>query len=146
LTVLVETDSSGDQGGVRGALPGLALEQARRWVQQEPQQRTLGFGQVERLLQGAPGGGWVAQRVPRDRLELERLNQPGPPAHGGGFIQHRRERHGRRVRVVLSEPQQCPHRRGQRARRGQVPCQAADRAAAAEPGRIAEPSARRWLP
>ena len=59
----------GDQGGVRGALPGVALEQAPRWVQQEPQQRTLGFGQVERLLQGTPGGGWVAQRVPRDRLE-----------------------------------------------------------------------------
>ena len=100
---------SGDQGGVRGALPGVALEQARRGVQQEPQQRAVGFGQVQRALKGAPGGGRVAERVPGDRLQQEGLDQPGPPAHSGGAVQDRRERHGRRVRVVLGEPQ---HRGG----------------------------------
>jgi len=46
----LQVHDPGDQGGVCGALPGVALEQGRRWVQQEPQQRTLGFGLVERLL------------------------------------------------------------------------------------------------
>ena len=63
-----EVEDLGDQGGVRGALPGLALEQARRGVQQEPQERAIGFGQVQRPLHGAPGGGRVAQCVPGDQL------------------------------------------------------------------------------
>ena len=35
----------------------------------------LGFGPVE----GAPGGGLVAERVPGDRLQQERVNQPERP-------------------------------------------------------------------
>jgi hypothetical protein len=34
----------GEQGSVRGALRGVPLEQARRWVQHKPQQRAVGFG------------------------------------------------------------------------------------------------------
>jgi len=63
-----QAEDLGDQGGVRGALAGAALEQVRRGIQQEPQQRTIGFGQVERALDGAGGGGRVAERVPGDRL------------------------------------------------------------------------------
>jgi len=44
----------GDQGGVDRAVPGVALEQARRGVQQENCQRAVGFGEVERAFQGAP--------------------------------------------------------------------------------------------
>ena len=52
-----QVEDLSDQGGMRSALPGLALEQARRGVQQEPQQRAVGFGEIERALQGAPCGG-----------------------------------------------------------------------------------------
>ena len=91
---------------MRGTLPGPALEQVRRRVQHEPQEPAVGFGQIERALEGAPGGGLVAaERIPGDRLQQERRDQPGPPAHGSGAIQDRRERGGRRVRIVLGEPQ-----------------------------------------
>jgi hypothetical protein len=71
------------QGGVRGALPGVPLEQVRRGVQQEPQQRPVGFGEIERALEGVSGGGPVAERVPGDRLQQESLGQPGSPAATG---------------------------------------------------------------
>ena len=86
-------------------LPGLALQQARRRVQQEPKQCAVGFGQVERALQGAPGGGRVAERVAGDRLQQERLSQPARPGYRRGAVENRRERGDRRVRVVLREPQ-----------------------------------------
>jgi hypothetical protein len=46
----------------------MALEQARRGMEQERPERPLGLGQVQRALEGAPGGGRVAERVPGDRL------------------------------------------------------------------------------
>jgi hypothetical protein len=52
---------------VRGAVSGLALQQARRRVQQEHGQHAVGFGHVERALQGARRGGRVAERVAGDR-------------------------------------------------------------------------------
>ena len=67
----------GDQGGVRGAVPGLALEQRRAGVQQERQERAVGLGEIERALQGAVGGAGVAERVPGDRRQQVRLNVPG---------------------------------------------------------------------
>src|SRR6185437_7065139 len=79
----------GDQRGVRGALPGLALEQAWRRVQQEPQQRAVGLGPVERALEGVPGRGRVAERVAGDRLQKERLSQPDRPDYGGRAVQDR---------------------------------------------------------
>jgi hypothetical protein len=53
-------------------LPGVPLEQARRGVQQERQQRAVGFGPVEGALQGAADGGRVVEYVPGDRLQQER--------------------------------------------------------------------------
>jgi len=46
-----------DQGGVGGAVPCVALEQARHWVQHEPQQRAVGLGEVQRALHGPSGRG-----------------------------------------------------------------------------------------
>ena len=62
-----------------GAVPGVALEQARRGLEQEEQQQAVGLGQIERALQGPLGGGWVAERVPGDRLQQEGPDEPGPP-------------------------------------------------------------------
>ena len=90
---------------MRGALPGVALVQTRRGMHQEPHERPVGFGQIERALKGAAGRGLVAERVPGDRLQQESLNQPGPPAHSDGAVHDRRARPGRRVRVVPGEPQ-----------------------------------------
>ena len=44
---------------MRGALPGLAFEQARRGVQQERQQRAVGLGEIE----GAPGSPSVSLAI-----------------------------------------------------------------------------------
>ena len=90
-------------------VPGVALEQARRGVQQERQQHAVGLGDIERALQGALGGAGITERVPGDRLQQESLNLPGPRDHRSGAFQDRRERDGRRSRVALGEPQ---HRRG----------------------------------
>ena len=86
-------------------MPGVALQQARHRVQQEPQQRAVWFGQVERALQGPAGGARVAERVPGDRLQQERLNQPGRPDYRCGAVQDRRDRGHRRARVVSGKPQ-----------------------------------------
>ena len=94
-----------EQRGVRGAVPGVALEEARRGMEQERPERAVGLRQVQRALEGAPGGGRVAERVPGDRLQQESLSQPGPPRDGSGAVQDRREGGGGRVRVVLGEPQ-----------------------------------------
>ncbi len=64
-----------------GAVPGVALEQARRRLEEERQQHAVGLGQIERALQGALGGAGVAKRVPGDRLQQERLN----PQEGRGY-------------------------------------------------------------
>jgi hypothetical protein len=53
---------------MRGTLPGLALEQARDRVQQEPQERTVGLDEIQRAFHGLPGCGRVVQRVPGDRF------------------------------------------------------------------------------
>ena len=63
---------------MRGAVPGVALKQARRGLEQEEQLHALGLSQIERALQGALGGGWLAERAPGDRLQQEGSNEPGP--------------------------------------------------------------------
>jgi hypothetical protein len=79
----------GDQGGMGGAVLGVAVEQARRGMQQERQQQAVGFGQVQRAFQSAVGGAGVAERIPGDRLQQVRLGQlvlpgPGPSRPGPG--------------------------------------------------------------
>ncbi len=90
---------------MRGALAGLALEQAWRRVEKEEPDRAAGLGQVQCVFHGQVGGSRVAERVPGDRLEGESVNQPDPPEHRSRAVQDRPERRGRRVRVVLGEAQ-----------------------------------------
>ena len=52
-----------------------------------------------------PAATGVAERVPGDRLQQESLVLQGPIGYRSGAVQDRRERGGRRVRVVLGEPQ-----------------------------------------
>ena len=68
-----------------------------------------GFSQIERAFQDPFGRGWLAERVPGDRLQQEGTNKPGTPDQGSRAVQDRCERGGRRVRIVLGEPQcrQC---------------------------------------
>ena len=73
------------------------------------QEDAVGLGDIEGTLERAPGGGPVAECVPRDRLQHESANQPVRPGHGSGAVQDRRQRGGRRARVVLGQPQ---HRLG----------------------------------
>jgi hypothetical protein len=87
---------------VRGAVPGLAFQQARRGIQQERQHRTIGLGQVQRALQRRPGGGRVAERVAGDRLQQERVSQPHPGDAGSGAVQDRGERSSRRVYAFVN--------------------------------------------
>jgi len=56
---------------MRGATPGVALEQLRSGMKQEPEERAVGLGEVERAFQGPPSGRPVAERVPGDRLQQE---------------------------------------------------------------------------
>jgi|HubBroStandDraft_1064217.scaffolds.fasta_scaffold13118_2 hypothetical protein len=100
-----QADDLGDQGGVGGALPELALDQVRRRVQQERQQPAVRFGKVECALEGAPGSAGIPKRVLGDRLTHESMNQPGRPAQGNGAVQYRCERGGRRARIAAGEPQ-----------------------------------------
>jgi hypothetical protein len=74
-------------------------------VQQEHGQHAVGFGQVERPLQGPVGGGRVAERVPGDRLQQEGLSTPGRPGYRCGAVEDRRERSDRCSRVILRQSQ-----------------------------------------
>lgn len=44
----------------------------------------VGFGEINSALNGAPGGGLVAEGVPRDRLQQEFFHQPDQSAWRGG--------------------------------------------------------------
>jgi hypothetical protein len=94
-----------DQGGVPGPLLGVALEQSRRGVEQERDERAVGFGGIEGVLEGAPGGVRVAECVAGDRLQQECLHHPQRGECGDRTVQDRRERGRRRLRVVPGEPQ-----------------------------------------
>ena len=50
-------------------MPGMALEQFRRTVEEERHQDAAGFGDAERMLEGVFGGGGVAERVAGGRLQ-----------------------------------------------------------------------------
>jgi hypothetical protein len=95
----------GDQGGVGGAVPGPALEQARCGNQQEGQHQTVRLGQVQRALQGTVGGVELAERIPGNRLQHVRQRQPVWPDKRSRARHDRGERGGRGARVVEGEPQ-----------------------------------------
>ena len=84
----------------------MTLEQSRRGVEQEREQQAFRLGEIEGALEGAPGGGPVAERVAGDRLEQERLNYPEMGVRQrDGAVDDGRERLRRRLRIVLGEPQ-----------------------------------------
>jgi hypothetical protein len=58
-----------DQGGVGGALPGVAFKQLRYWVQQERQEQPIRLGEIEPSLEGASGRLPLTERVLSARLE-----------------------------------------------------------------------------
>ena len=91
------------------AVLDVTVEQVRHRVQQERQQRAIGFGQSSARSRARSAAAVGAERVPGDRLQQERVSQPAPRDAGPGAIQDWRERRGRRVGVVLGEPQ---HRGG----------------------------------
>jgi hypothetical protein len=102
-----QAEDLGDQRGVGGAVPGVALEQGGRGTPQEIPDRPFGLGQIERPLQGLLGRSLVAERVPDDRLQQERRDLPARPDEGSGTVQDRFQREGRGARVALGEPQRC---------------------------------------
>ena len=139
----------GDQGGVRGALPGLALEQVRCRVQQEPQQRAVGLGQIQRALQGAPGGGRVAERVPGDRLQQERLEPARTAGSRGrsrpGPARARRSPRAGRAGRAAAPRWRCASPRGRgRVRRGRRGPARHARCRRGAPGRAPGRPARPW--
>lgn len=88
-----------------GAEPGLAFQEALRGMQQEGQQPAAGLGQIQRPPQSPVCCVLITECAPADRLNQERLNQPGQPHIGRRAIQDRAERGGRRARVVTGEQQ-----------------------------------------
>jgi hypothetical protein len=82
----------------------MALEQLRRRVDEESHEHAVGPDKIERPLQGAPGGGRVAERVACRRLQQQsRHHREG--LEPDGAVDDGRERGRRRLRVVLGEPQ-----------------------------------------
>jgi hypothetical protein len=74
---------------VGGTVPGVALEQAWRRVQQEGQQQTVRLGQVQRALQSTVGGTGVAERIPGNRLQHVRQRAPVWPEKRSRAVQDR---------------------------------------------------------
>jgi hypothetical protein len=92
------------QCGVRGALPGMAFKQLRYRVEQEREQQVSWLGEIESALESAFGRLPLTERGTGARLKQEGRDQP----HLTGWawaVEDRRERGGRRPRVVLREPQ-----------------------------------------
>jgi hypothetical protein len=54
-------------------------------VKDEGEDCAAGLGEIERVLEGAPGGGRVAERVARDRLQQESLNHPAAACYRAGL-------------------------------------------------------------
>jgi hypothetical protein len=90
---------------MRGALPGVALKQLRRRVQQEREEQAIRLGEIEPSLEGTSGRLPLTERVPGARLQQESRDQPHLMRSRGRAVEDGRERGGRRSRVVLSEPQ-----------------------------------------
>src|SRR5262245_1491722 len=93
----------------------MAFEQARHGFLQKDSQRAIGFGEVERALEGTRGGAGIAKRVLDHRLRQEhtspkldlrqargRLTWPRPPWPA---VENRRQRSYGFLGFVLGEPQ-----------------------------------------
>ena len=78
-------------------------------MQQERQDRAVGLGDIQRPLQGTPGGVGVAEGILRGRLQDKGLAQRGPAGYRGGAVEDGLKGEGRGPRVALGQPQ-----RGQR--------------------------------
>ncbi len=83
---------AGAQGGVRGALPGMALKQSRRRVDEGGEEHAVGLGEIQGPLDGALGGSGVAEQVAGDRLQQESFHQPDGMACPDGAGDDGRER------------------------------------------------------
>jgi hypothetical protein len=97
----------GDEGAVRGAVPGLALEQLRRRMEEERHEQAVGLGEIQSQLKIALGGGRVAEHAPRDRLQQERFHLQDRRTGRDGASDSRPERYGRRLRIVAGQSQHC---------------------------------------
>ena len=86
-------------------MPTMAPEQFRRGVEQERQKHALGLGEVESMLEGAPGGARVAEGVAGGRFLQPRRHHPRPADAGDRAVKDRREDVGRRPRLALGQPQ-----------------------------------------
>ena len=82
----------GAQGGVRGALPGMALKKSRRRVDEGGEEHAVGLGQIQGPLDGALGGSGAAEQVAGDRLQQESFHQPDGMACPDGAGDDGRER------------------------------------------------------
>ncbi len=94
-----------DLGCVRGAVPGMALEQPRAGSSRNGKTTPSGSARSSARSRGPFGGAEVAERVPGDRLQQEGLDLRFRQVTGAGAVHGRRDRGGRRVRVVLGELQ-----------------------------------------
>ena len=79
-----------------GATTGVTLDQLPRGVENKCKDRAVGLGEIECALQGAPGVR-VAESIAGDRLEQVSLDHPAEVRHGGGAVEDRPERGGRRA-------------------------------------------------
>jgi hypothetical protein len=82
----------------------MTLQQARRGMQQERKEHAAGCGESQGALEGAPGGGLIAERVTGDRLQQQARRYPARMAPDGA-VNDGRERGRRRQRILLGQPQ-----------------------------------------
>jgi hypothetical protein len=104
----------GDEGGVRGAAPGMALKQFRRRMEEEGHEQAVGLGEIQSPLKSTPGGGRIAEQAPRDRLQQERFHLQDRSARRGGASDSRPKRYARRLRIVAGQSQRCGDRAHER--------------------------------
>jgi hypothetical protein len=97
----------GDEGAVRGAVTGMALEQIRRRMEEERHEQAVGLSEIQSPLKSALGGGRVAEHAPRDRLQQERFHPQDRSAGRDGASDSRPKRYGRRLRIVAGQSQHC---------------------------------------
>jgi hypothetical protein len=101
-----QVQDRGDQGGMRGPGPALALEQLRRRVDQKREDQPFRAGEIEGALKRAAGGPRVAERVPGDRLEQAGVNRPQAGVRqASGAVDDGGKRDDGRVRIVLGQPE-----------------------------------------
>ncbi|HYZ27534.1 MAG TPA: hypothetical protein VE570_00645 [Thermoleophilaceae bacterium] len=91
---------------MRGAIAPVALEESRRWVEHERQQRAVGLGEIERTLDGMLRSDPVSECVACSRFQYERKKQTdnAVPRHDRA-VEDRHQRRRGLLGVVLGESQ-----------------------------------------